>query len=207
MKRGSCSQYHRRIIGTVLWLATFSVPAQEPSKKAPPAGEGERKVFVRPLVPVALFTPEKTALLEPECERIASFLARYAAEKLTDDVLNGSATARARGRLLLTVSMHLQPMNPSAVHCGLRWLDGQRPSLPPPGEPLRVFSNFLLSAAQRQSDKPAPAREALARVLIRLAADLDPENEDAIYASELQDRDGKAPPLRELLDGTLGKAW
>ena len=182
--------------------------AQEPAKKkAPPASGGEKRAFVRPVVPVALFTPEKTALLEPECERIATFLARYAAEKLTDDVLKGSAMARAKGRLLLTVSLHLQPMSPSAVHCGLRWLDGQRPSLPPPGEPLRVFTNFLLSAAKRQGDKPAPAREALARVLIRLAADLDPENEDAIFASEMQDKEGKAPPLRELLDGTLGKDW
>jgi|GEM_PF-4826996 len=207
MSGWSFLRFHGFVAGTALSLAAVSAPAQEAPKKAPPAGETGKRAFVRPYVPVARFTPEKTALLEPECERIATFLARYAAEKLTDDVLKGSTAARARGRLLLAVSQHLQPMNPSAVHCGLRWLDGQRPSLPPPGEPLRVFSNFLLSAAKRQANKPGPAREALARILIRLAADIDPESDDAVYASEVQDRDGKAPPLRELLEGTLGKDW
>jgi hypothetical protein len=187
-------------------LAAASAPAQERSKP-PPAEDHAKRAFVRPNVPVARFTHEKTALLEPECERIASFLARYAAEKLTDEVLEGSAPALARGRLLLAVSLHLQPLNAPAVHCGLRWLDGKRPTLPPPGEDVRVFSNFLLSAAKRQADKPSPARDALARTLVRLAADIDPENEDAVYASELQDRAGKSPPLRELLDGTLGKDW
>ena len=111
------------------------------------------------------------------------------------------------GRLLLAVSQHLQPGNGSAVHCATRWLDGKAPSLAPPDDNLRVFSGFLLSAARRQADKPSPAREALARMLIRLAADIDPENEDAVYASEIQDRDGKAPPLKELLNGTLGNGW
>jgi hypothetical protein len=201
---------------TMLWrmtaaLALCSLPpevsGQTPPKTPAPAAEPERRKFVRPAVPVARFTPEKTALLEPECERIASFLARHAAENLTAGVLAGNAAAQTKGRLLLAVSLHLQPMNAGAVHCGLRWSDGKAPSLPPPADDLRIFSNFLLSAAQRQSGKPGPAPETLARILVRLAADLDPENEDAVYASEIQDRDGKAPPLRELLEGTLGKDW
>ncbi len=170
-------------------------------------GDAELHSFVRPKVPAALFTHEKTALLEPECERIASFLARYAAREYTAAVLRADVPARSHARLLLTVSLHLKPLNAPAVHCGQRWADGQSPNLPPPGENLRVFSNFLLSAAMRQTDKPARAREVLARILIRLAADLDPENEDAILASELQDRDGHSPPLRELLEGTLGHDW
>jgi len=201
----------QRWIALALALCVLTVAAQT-SPKSPgpapaPAREPERRKFVRPNVPVARFTHEKTALLEPECERIASFLARYAAEKLTAGVLEGNAGAQTKGRLLLAVSLHLQPMNAAAVHCGLRWSDGQAPSLPPPADDLRIFSSFLLSAAKRQTGKPGPAPEALARILVRLAADLDPENEDAVYASEIHDRDGKAPPLRELLDGTLGKDW
>ena len=41
----------------------------------------EKRTFVRPKVPAALFTQDKTALLDIECERLATFLARYAAEK------------------------------------------------------------------------------------------------------------------------------
>ena len=191
---------------TLVWAAPLA--AQEVPEPPPPAEvETEKRPFIRPWVPAALFTHEKTALLEPECERIASFLARHAAREYTAAVLRGDAAARTRGRLLLTISLHLQPLNAPAVHCGQRWADGHSPALPPPGDDLRVFSNFLLAAATRQAGKPTPARETLTRVLIRLAADLDPENEAAILASELQDRAGKSPPLRELLDGTLGKDW
>ncbi len=196
----------KRLPALLLLLAT-TVSAQEPAVPPAEAVQTEKRPFIRPNVPAPLFTPEKTALLEPECERIAAFLSHYASREYTDAVLRGDAAARTRGRLLLTISLHLQPLNAPAVHCGQRWADGKSPSLPPPDDDLRVFSNFLLTAAARQADKPTPARETLARVLIRLAADLDPENEAAILASELQDRDGKAPPLRELLDGTLGKDW
>lgn len=198
----------RRVAFYFLLLSAIHPAAGEPAPAASAAeGESGTRPFVRPNVPSALFTHEKTALLEPECERIASFLARYAAQHCTAAVLQGNAEARSRGRLFLTVSLHLQPLNASAVHCGQRWADGKAPSLAPPDENLRLFSTFLLSAARRQADKPGPARDALARILIRLAADLDPENEDAIFASEIQDRDGHAPPLRELLEGTLGKDW
>ncbi len=192
-------------------FAAFTVAqsaAQERTGTDAAIGEhAEPRAFVRPKIPASLFTHDKTVLLEPECERIASFLARYAAREYTAAVLRGDAATRSRARLLLTVSLHLQPLNAPAVHCGQRWADGQPPNLPPPAEDLRVFTNFLLSAARRQTDKSSPARETLSRILIRLAADLDPENEDAILASELQDRAGHSPPLRELLDGTLGKDW
>jgi hypothetical protein len=193
------------LAGAVLLCAAAPGPAQE--KPAAPAEPARGRTFVRPNVPVALFTPAKTALLEPECERIASFLARYAAEKYTAGVLRGDAAAMTGGRLLLAISQHLVPMNSAAVHCATRWMDRKEPSLPPPEENLQEFSGFLLSAAHRQADKPTPAREALARVLTTLAADLDPENEDAVYASEIQDRDGKVPPMKELLGGTLGTGW
>ncbi|HWB05953.1 MAG TPA: hypothetical protein VG796_23225 [Verrucomicrobiales bacterium] len=206
----------RILFSIAVWLCGISasfaqektVPAPSPSAApavSPPAAQ--KRTFVRPNVPAALFTPEKTALLEPECERIASFLARYAAEKYTAGVLRGEATAVSQGRLFLTISLHLQPLNASAVHCTTRWIDGKEPSLPAPGDNLRVFSGFLLSAAKRQADKSTPAREALGRILTRLAADLDPGNEDAVYASEIQDRDDKTPPLKELLSGTLGRGW
>jgi len=162
-----------------------------------------KTAFAKPKVPAALFTHEKTALLAPECERIASFLARHAAAESTAGILRGERKAMNEGRLLLTVSLHLAPLNAAAVRCADAWSEGKAPVLPPPGENLRLFSSFLLSAAQRQGGEANSARDQLARVLIRLAADLDPENEDAIYASELQDRAGKAPPLRELLEGTL----
>ncbi len=162
-----------------------------------------KPAFAKPKVPAALFTHEKTALLAPECERIASFLAKHAAERFTPGILRGDRAAMREGRLLLTVSLHLAPLNAAAVHCADAWSEGRAPRLPAAGENLRVFSGFMLRAAQRQEGEPGSAREVLGRVLIRLAADLDPKNEDAIYASEMQDLAGKAPPLRELLDGTL----
>lgn len=173
--------------------------AQEPAADLAP----EKRKFVKPRVPAALFTQQKTALLDVECERVASFLARYAAETYSAAVLRGEAKALTQGRLLLTVSLHLVPLNANAVHCADCWSEGRAPVLAPPGEDVRVFSNFLLTAAKRQGGAEGSPRELLGRVFVRLAADLDPENEEAIYASELQDRAGKAPPLRELLEGTV----
>jgi hypothetical protein len=184
-----------RIAAAILLLCACCRGAQE---------EAPRIVkFAKPRVPASLFTPDRTALLEPECERIATFLARYAARHCTAGVLRGEPEAVARGRLLLTVSLHLQPLNASAVHCTTRWLDGQQPALAPEEENTGVFSGFLLSAANRESARAGDSQPLLARVLRRLAADFDPKNEDAVLASEVQDRDGKAPPFRELLDGTL----
>lgn len=192
-------------------------PSPPPPKVPPPAAPAavpapvfpttdlapEHRAFIKPKVPVPLFTPAKTALLEVECERIALFLARQAAEKYTAAVLRGEREAMSEGRLMLTISLHLMPLNASAVHCSDCWAEGKSPSLPPPGEDMRAFSSFLLMAAQRQGGEAGSARETLGRVLNRLAADYDPKNEDAVYASEMQDRAGKAPPLRELLEGTV----
>lgn len=190
----------RALLYALAGLCAAPLIAQDtaPANLAP-----EKRTFVRPKVPAALFTQEKTALLDIECERLATFLARYAAEKYTAAILRNDTGAMTQGRLLLTISLHLVPLNASAVHCADRWLEGSAPSLPPPGEDLRVLSGFLLTAALRQAGAPGTCRDVLSRILIRLAADLDPENEDAIYTCELQDRDGKAPPLRELLEGTL----
>jgi hypothetical protein len=190
-----------RLLASTMLL--FTVPRAAAQDSLSPNIAPGRTTFAKPKVPVALFTHEKTALLAPECERIASFLARYAAARHTAGILRGDRKAMNQGRLLLTVSLHLAPLNAAAVHGANAWSEGEAPKLPPPGEDLRLFTNFLLSAAQRQAGEAGTAREVLARVLIRLAADLDPENEDAIYASERQDRDGKAPPLRELLEGTV----
>jgi hypothetical protein len=183
---------HRRGLSGLILLSPLA--AQEPARTVK---------FTKPRVPDALFTPGHTALLEPECARIATFLARYAARHCSAGVLRGEPETVARGRLLLTVSLHLQPLNPSAVHCSTRWLDGQEPALAPEEENLRVFTDFLLAAAARQPAKPAPGQEMLARVLNRLAADFDPRNEAAVLASELQDRDGRTPPFRALLEGTV----
>jgi hypothetical protein len=91
------------------------VPSPPPAASADLAPE--HPAFVRPKVPVPLFTHQKTALLEVECERIAAFLARHAAEKYTAAVLRHDREATAEGRLLLTISLHLAPGNGGAVHC------------------------------------------------------------------------------------------
>lgn len=181
-----------------VFLPLAGLGADTPTAKAVPTAR-----YLRAKVPIPLFTPDRTALLGSECERIAGYLVRHAAVTFTDGVLKGNAAARTKARLYLAVSLHLQPGNAAVEHCELRWLDGKKPSLPAPGEPPGTLSVFLLSAAKRQADKAGSPSDALSLVLVRLAADLDPANEEAVYASERQDRDGKSPPLQELLAGTL----
>lgn len=179
-------------------------PADVPPTAAPAV---PARPFLRPVVPRPLFTHTTTVLLEPECERIATWLARYAAREFTAGVLRGDAEAQARGRLFLTISSHLQPRNVSAVHCANRWAEGKVPDLAPPAEDGKIFVAFLMSATGRLQQKGGPHNETLARVLTRLAADLDPENTEAVLASELQDQQRKTPPFKQLLDGTIGQDW
>ena len=175
---------------------------------APTAAAAE--VFVRPRIDAALFTHEHTALLAPECGRIATWLSRHAAATLTDRVLAGDAAAIEDGRRLLALALHLEPGNPAAVQTGLRWTDGKRPAVPPPAENLRVFTDFLVSAAARTpsgSGTDVLERHALlSRFLVAVAADADPANATAVAAAERLARRGKGPPWRALLAGRLGTA-
>ena len=184
------------VLAAIAGLATVS-----PAAAAPEA-------FVRPRIDAALFTHEHTALLAPECGRIATWLARHAAATLTDRVLAGDAAAIEEGRRLLALALHLEPGNAAAVQTGLRWTDGKRPELPPPAENLRVFSDFLVSAAARTPTGSGTAvleRHALlGRFLVAIAADADPDNSGAVAAAERQARRGKGPPWRALVAGRLG---
>ena len=162
--------------------------------------------FPQPKIRLAIFTHELTALLQPECERIATWLARYAATSLSPAILSGNTDAAESARRLLTLALHLDPGNASVARAALRWNEGQSPDLPPADENLRVLTDFLVRAAERKSSTPATtARQALlARFLIRIAADADPLNESAVHRSELNDRNGLGPPWRSLMAGRLG---
>jgi hypothetical protein len=62
----------------------------------------------------------------------------------------------------------------------------------------------MRAADRKAADPGAAERQALlARFLIRLAADADPENAEAVYRSERQDREGLGPPWKSLLAGRL----
>lgn len=171
------------------------------------SGEGSsRVVFVKPVLGRALFSHEETALLQVECERVAGWLARRAAVDLTLGVLGGSGAAVERGRRMLALAMHLDPANVLVARVADRWGDGKDPELAGPDENLRVFTDFLVRVSERKAANPeAAGRQALlARFLVRLAADVDPGNEEAVYRSERQDREGQGPPWKSLLAGRLG---
>lgn len=170
-------------------------------------GEGAgRVVFAKPVVGLALFGHEETALLQVECERVAGWLARRAAVDLTLGVLGGSGEAVEQGRRMLALAMYLDPANALAARVADRWVDGKDPELAGPDENLRVFTDFLVRVSERKAANPGAAgRQALlARFLVRLAADVDPGNEEAVYRSERQDREGQGPPWKSLLAGRLG---
>lgn len=164
-----------------------------------------RVVFAKPVVGRALFSHEETALLQVECERVAGWLARRAAADLTLGVLGGSGEAVERGRRMLALAMHLDPANALVARVADRWVDGKDPELSGPDENLRVFTDFLVRVSERKAANPeAAGRQALlARFLVRLAADVDPGNEEAVYRSERQDREGQGPPWKSLLAGRL----
>ena len=196
----------KRLLRISAALTLLAAAPHAAAQKADPPPTPKPAPFPQPKIRLAIFTHELTALLQPECERIATWLARYAAASLSPAILSGNTDAAESARRLLTLALHLDPGNASVARAALRWNEGQSPDLPPADENLRVLTDFLVRAAERKSSTPATtARQALlARFLIRIAADADPLNESAVHRSELNDRNGLGPPWRSLMAGRLG---
>ena len=196
----------KRLLRISAALTLLAAAPHAAAQKADPTPAPKPAPFAQPKIRLAIFTHELTALLQPECERIATWLARYAATSLSTAILSGNTDAAESARRLLTLALHLDPGNASVARAALRWNEGQSPDLPPADENLRVLTDFLVRAAERKSSTPATtARQALlARFLIRIAADADPLNESAVHRSELNDRNGLGPPWRSLMAGRLG---
>lgn len=144
-------------------------------------------------------------MLDTERDEYATNLAAYAANEIA---ANGASLASiGEGRRILALAMHLSPRNKQALVTQFQLSKGLIPEKAVGDYSPQVFARLLLSRGQLLLQQPEGENGMLARYLISLAAEIDPRNEDAVYASELIRLDFGAMDWGKLTDpAKAGKA-
>lgn len=158
---------------TVGFLGVAFLPAAE----KPAAFE-----FSPPKVGQSLFSPD-LGMLDSEREEYATNLASCAANQVA--AAKASAPSLADARRLLALALHLSPRNKKAIVVGFQLSKGIVPEATEGNYTPQAFARLLLTRGQLLEKQGGGENTRLARLFIQLAAELDPKNEDAVYASEM----------------------
>ncbi len=144
---------------------------------------GRSFAWSAPRVVQSIFTQD-LGMLDSERDDYATNLAGIAANAVVK--AGASASALADARRMLALSLQLSPRNKRAVVVNFQLSKGV---LPEPVEGTyspQAFARLILIRGQLLAKQPGEQNLKLARYFIQLAAELDPKNEDAVYASEMQ---------------------
>lgn len=166
-------------------------------------GETERRFsWTPPVIGKGLFT-ENLGMLEREREDYAANLAAEA----TSRVIRGKASAGslAEARRLLALALHLSPRNRKALVLNFQLNRGVLPESRPDGYDPEVLARLLFTRAELLRQQGGEENQLLARMFVELSAEMDPKNEDAVYASEIQRLDHGPVDWSVITDGKPGK--
>jgi hypothetical protein len=138
--------------------------------------------FEAPKVPQSLFTQE-LGMLGTEREDYATNLATFAANQVA--AAKASAESLAAARRMLGLALHLSPRNKKTLVVSFQMAKGVMPEVAESNYSPQVFSRLLVTRGQLLAKQGGTENELLARLFTQLAAEIDPKNEDAVYASEM----------------------
>ena len=137
------------------------------------APQVERSIFNRDL-----------GMLDAERDEYATNLADLAANAVA--AAKASPASLADARRMLALALQLSPRNKRAVVVNFQLGKGILPEKTATEYSPQVFARLMLTRGQLLEKQGGGDNLALARYFIQLAAELDPKNEDAVYASEVQ---------------------
>jgi hypothetical protein len=163
----------RRWQAVVLSLCLPVLAAEEKAKfewKAPDTGAG-------------VFT-DALGLLDREREEYADNLTGYASNQVA--AAKASVASLAEARRLVALALHLAPRNRKALVLSFQLSRGLLPEPVPGDYRPDVLAGLLYARGQTLKQQGGVENGLLARVFTELAAEMDPKNDDAVYASELQ---------------------
>lgn len=147
------------------------------------AAEGRKSFeWKAPQVRVSMFSRD-LGMLDSEREEYASNLATLAGNELVREKASGASLVEARK--MVALALQLSPRNKRALVINFQLSKGILPEL---GESIysrSVFARLLLTRGQLLEKQDTVENGRLARMFVELAATLDPKNEDAVYASEV----------------------
>ena len=150
---------------------------------APRAEEPAKPFSWIPLkIQASAFTSD-LGMLDPEREEYATNLANCAATGIVQ--AKASQAALEISRRLLTLALHLSPRNKRSIILNFQLGKGMLPEVAKGDYSPQVMARLLLTRGQLLAKTESMENHLLARMFFQLAAELDPKNEDAIYASEV----------------------
>lgn len=136
-----------------------------------------------PVVGAGVFT-DQLGMLDREREEYANNLAGYAANRIA--AAKATAASLNEGRRLVALALHLAPRNRKALVLSFQLSRGVVPEADPENFRPQVLAGLLFTRSQVLKEQGGAENLLLARVFTELAAEMDPKNDDAVYASELQ---------------------
>jgi len=122
-------------------------------------------------------------MLDTERDEYATNLANCAASGITQT--KAAQAALDRGQRLLALALNLSPRNRRAIIVNFQLAKGTLPEETKGDYSPQVLARLLLTRGQLLAKTDSQENRLLARIFFQLAAELDPKNEDAVYASEV----------------------
>ena len=163
-----------RLFGQVslFFLFCFALKAQE--KRA--------FEFKAPIVRESIF--REAGMNDREKDTYATNLAIYTANEIVRMKANQASLGFARKALAL--AMHLSPRNKRAVILKFQLERGVMPTILETQYSPKTLATLFVTRAEFLYQQKGNVNRLLARCLIDLAVTIDPRNEDAVYAYEIQ---------------------
>lgn len=161
-------------------------------------GAEEPKFVWVPLQIKASAFSRDLVMLDAERDEYATNLAAYAANSIVAD--GASIASVNQGRRILALALHLSPRNRQAVVTQFQLAKGILPEKADGDYSPQVLARLLLTRGQLLLQQQEGENRILGRYLIQLSAEIDPRNEDAVYASEMNRLDTGVPDWTPLTD-------
>jgi hypothetical protein len=151
-----------------------------------------------PRVEKSVFSHE-LGLLDSEREDYATNLATVASNRIA--TAKASPASLADGRRMIALALQLSPRNKRALVVNFQLAKGVLPELTESNYSPQVFARLILTRGQLLAKQGGGENQKLARYFLQIAAEMDPKNEEAVYASEVQRLDHGAVDWAALADG------
>ncbi|MEK7948920.1 hypothetical protein [Luteolibacter soli] len=148
------------------------------------AAEEKAKFDWKPPVVGAGVFSDKLGMIEREREEYATNLAGYASNRVA--AAKASAASLNEARRLLALSLHLSSRNRKALVLNFQLSHGVVPEAEPDNYRPEVLAGLFFTRSQVLKEQGGAENLLLAKVFTELSAEMDPKNDDAVYASELQ---------------------
>jgi hypothetical protein len=122
-------------------------------------------------------------MLDSERDAYATNLADQAAKQVV--TAQASPESLADARRMIAVAFHLSPRNKRAIVVNFQLSKSLLPEISEGNYSPQVLARLLLSRGQLLEKQGGDENKRLARCFVQLASNMDPKNDDAVYASEI----------------------